>query len=344
MPKVLIAEDNAVTAEMIATRLSNAGYEVLRTSDGQEALECIANENPDLILLDVMMPKLDGFQVLQELKRDPLLGAIPVVMLSARAQEQDILSALAMGATDYVTKPFRFRELLARMSRILAAGPGPLRASVQPGSGKIFIGEIVHGDKENASLRFYQDGAPLFAIGDPATLFINSPALPQAIEIKARIVSRTESESHRTFCLRFHTAHHNQSEMVAGLMRLLRRRSAYRLQFGPDEMIEAQVIAERSGEVRELLATLQDISATGACVLLKPDADRFLCAVDSFTIRFSLPPSDALIALPVSIRHRRACAEGISYGVFFDTGGRPELLELQDEVANFIFASQHSIE
>jgi two-component system phosphate regulon response regulator PhoB len=115
MARILLAEDEAQIGDMVAFKLANAGHDVVRVADGEAALAAAARERPDIIILDVMMPGLDGFSVLGRLKADPGLRATPVIMLTARGQERDILSGLQGGAADYVVKPFSLKELLARV-------------------------------------------------------------------------------------------------------------------------------------------------------------------------------------------------------------------------------------
>jgi DNA-binding response OmpR family regulator len=342
MSRILVAEDNPITAEMISVRLASAGHEVMVATDGRQTLERAASGNPDLILLDVMMPELDGFQVLQELRRDPLLGAIPVVMVSARSQEHDILLALSMGAEDYVTKPFSFRELLARVDRVLSEGAGHLRATVRDGLGRAWVGELVHGDAEHVSLRFHLESTPTFAIGDQATISMRSVAMHDSIELEATVKGRSESEPHRIYRLGLHQLATRDSEITNAFLRLIGRRGAYRVAFDPDDPVRVQILAERSGEALELQGALSDLSATGACLVTKADADRLLFCVDSFTVCFRLPGSDSPLEMPVSIRHRRAHGDGIAYGIRFDTSGSPELLEQLEEIADFVFSRQRT--
>ncbi len=115
MARILLAEDEAQIGDMVAFKLANAGHDVIRVADGEAALAAAARERPDAIILDVMMPGLDGFSVLGRLKADPSLSAIPVIMLPARGQERDVLSGLQGGAADYIVKPFSLKELLARV-------------------------------------------------------------------------------------------------------------------------------------------------------------------------------------------------------------------------------------
>lgn len=118
--KVLICDDDLLLLELMEFRLQTKGYDVVRAVDGAEALTKAATESPDIIVLDAMMPKSDGFEVLGRIKGDPHTSDIPVIMLTARKGERDIVSALEKGAEDYLVKPFIPEELLARLSRLLA--------------------------------------------------------------------------------------------------------------------------------------------------------------------------------------------------------------------------------
>lgn len=120
MSRILVAEDDAYIFRMLEFRLNSLGHEIIRAVDGAEALEFVARENPDLVLLDVMMPILDGFQVLRRLKSNDETKGIPVIMLTAKGQEKDIVFGIETGAVDYVTKPFSFAELIARINRALS--------------------------------------------------------------------------------------------------------------------------------------------------------------------------------------------------------------------------------
>jgi CheY-like chemotaxis protein len=104
--KILVVDDEARVREMIEFRLRLFGYEVVQAANGREALSVASSEKPDLVLLDVMMPELDGFQVCSRLKQDEATKAIPVVMLTAKAEAKDVTKAFESGAADYVVKPY----------------------------------------------------------------------------------------------------------------------------------------------------------------------------------------------------------------------------------------------
>ena len=119
MAKILLAEDEKQIGDMVAFKLTNSGHQVVRARDGEEALTLAAAERPDLIILDVMMPVLRGIEVLRRLKADPDLQSTPVIMLTAKGRERDVLAGLAAGAADYIVKPFSLKELTARIEGAL---------------------------------------------------------------------------------------------------------------------------------------------------------------------------------------------------------------------------------
>ncbi len=116
MNKILITEDDLNLRETIKYNLVKEGYEVAVAADGTEALEVARKEKPDLIILDIMLPKIDGFEVCRILRKEM---SVPIIMLTARTEETDKIVGLDVGADDYMTKPFSIRELLARVRALL---------------------------------------------------------------------------------------------------------------------------------------------------------------------------------------------------------------------------------
>jgi CheY-like chemotaxis protein len=117
--RVLVVDDDRVIQQLLEVNLELEGYEVVATAaDGKEALEKIAELKPDLVILDIMMPKMDGLEVCRRLRADPELAKIPVILLSARAQDMDIREGLEIGASAYLTKPFDPVELLEVVGRL----------------------------------------------------------------------------------------------------------------------------------------------------------------------------------------------------------------------------------
>jgi two-component system phosphate regulon response regulator PhoB len=120
---IVLIEDEADILELLRYNLAREGYRVIAARDGEEGLECVRQSAPALVLLDLMLPGLDGLDVCRRLQTDPLTAAIPVVMVSAKGEEADVVTGLQLGADDYITKPFSPRELLARVRAVLRRGP-----------------------------------------------------------------------------------------------------------------------------------------------------------------------------------------------------------------------------
>jgi two-component system phosphate regulon response regulator PhoB len=114
-------DDEPDAVELIAFNLKGAGLDVITAADGSEALRKAAQQSPDLIVLDVMLPEVDGLEVCKVLRRDPKTSALPILMLTSKAAEMDRVLGLELGADDYVTKPFSPRELVLRVKRLLRA-------------------------------------------------------------------------------------------------------------------------------------------------------------------------------------------------------------------------------
>ena len=118
-PRVLVADDDEDILSLVAFRLERSGYEVTVARDGQEALDGALKSAPDLAVLDVMMPKLDGYEVTRRLRKSEATARIPVILLTARVQEADVAQGFDAGADDYIKKPFSPQELRARVQAIL---------------------------------------------------------------------------------------------------------------------------------------------------------------------------------------------------------------------------------
>ncbi len=117
--KILVVDDEEDILELLKFKLSREGYQVTCAASGEEALSCVRLETPHLIVLDLMLPGIDGIEVTRELKNDPDTKDIPIVMLTAKGEEADIVTGLELGADDYITKPFSPRILLARVRAVL---------------------------------------------------------------------------------------------------------------------------------------------------------------------------------------------------------------------------------
>ena len=117
--KVVVIEDEPDIQEVIEYNLSREGFRVLTASTGDEGVRRVVKEAPDLVLLDLLLPGLDGIEVCRKLKMDPVTQKIPIIMVSAKGEESDIVLGLGVGADDYISKPFRPKELIARVRAVL---------------------------------------------------------------------------------------------------------------------------------------------------------------------------------------------------------------------------------
>lgn len=116
---VLVADDDPDILDLVTYRLEHSGYEVLRAEDGQTALDLALERRPDICVLDVMMPRLDGLEVTRRLRANDATSAVPIILLTARALESDVERGFDAGATDYVRKPFSPQELRLRVQALL---------------------------------------------------------------------------------------------------------------------------------------------------------------------------------------------------------------------------------
>ena len=130
--RILVVDDDPMILELLVTRLDLAGYEVVTARDGHEALKRIPDTHPHAMILDINMPRLDGFGVLQHLKSTGRILTLPVMVLTARYQASDVQEAIKLGAIDFLAKPFRDKQLFMRVERLL-------RSTARPADGHLFI-------------------------------------------------------------------------------------------------------------------------------------------------------------------------------------------------------------
>ncbi len=175
--RILVVEDEADLSDIISFNLQRAGHTPLQAHDGAAGLTMAKRERPDLVVLDLMLPKMDGLEVARRLRAEPTTASIPIIMLTARAEERDQLSGLATGADDYITKPFSIPVLMARVDAVLR------RTSPAAGVSSSAIGPVqVNLDTHEASV----DGEPLRLT---TTEFKLLTALMQA---EGRVLTRQE--------------------------------------------------------------------------------------------------------------------------------------------------------
>ncbi len=125
--KILVVDDDPDIFEIVQTNLEGAGYEVVGASDGSEGLRKVLAENPDLVILDVLMPEMDGWEVLRQIEADPRTAGLPIIMLTCKSEDADILRGLEEGAVEYVTKPFYPENLVASVKILLNVFDQPMR-------------------------------------------------------------------------------------------------------------------------------------------------------------------------------------------------------------------------
>jgi two-component system, OmpR family, phosphate regulon response regulator PhoB len=153
--QILVVEDERDIAALVAYHLTREGFRVRTASTGPDAIAAIRAERPDLIVLDLMLPGLSGYEVLEEVRRQPEVRDVPVVVLTARREEPDRIRGLELGADDYVTKPFSPKELVLRVEAVLRRVQAPPVA----GSGRVLRGGPITVDM--TAMKVSVDGAPV---------------------------------------------------------------------------------------------------------------------------------------------------------------------------------------
>lgn len=163
---ILVVDDDPLVLRLVQASLERGGFQVVLASDGEEGYEAVLGEHPDLIISDIMMPKVDGFEFARMVRADPLVSSTPIVMLSAKTEEEDIVKGFELGADDYITKPFSPKQLVARIGAILRRRE-TIRGISAPPAGGPFSQE---GLERLAALRFEN-----YVVGDG-----NQPAFEAA--------------------------------------------------------------------------------------------------------------------------------------------------------------------
>lgn len=236
---ILIVEDERDLSDLLAYNLQKAGYETDVAADGAAAIRQVRAAPPDLIVLDVMLPKLSGLEVAREIRRDPRTAQIPLLMVTARATEADQLAGLQLGADDYITKPFSMKLLLARVEALLRRSSAP---AAEEGS-QISFGPIqVDLDTHAAKV----DGKP---IQTTLTEFRILVALVRArgktlsrLDLMARVMGPGVMVTARTIDVHI-AAIRRKLGPVAGWVRTVRG-VGYRLADDSDEPAEAEAAAD----------------------------------------------------------------------------------------------------
>jgi two-component system alkaline phosphatase synthesis response regulator PhoP len=149
MSRILVVDDDKQIVRLVRSYLEQAGYQVLTAYDGESALHAIRREQPDLVVLDLLLPDHDGWEITRRVRNEPSLAGLPIIMLTARVEDTDKIVGLELGADDYITKPFNPREVVARVRAVLrrvSSGPAPPQT--------LCVGELcVNVDRHQATMR-----------------------------------------------------------------------------------------------------------------------------------------------------------------------------------------------
>jgi len=193
--RIIIVEDEQDMADLVSMRLRREGYVVDIAHDGQEGLEKVRSAVPDLAIIDIMLPKLSGTDLVTEMRQDPRTAAIPIVMMTAKGDDSDVVVGLQLGADDYVTKPFSMSVLVARVGAVLrrtasaaASGKGPLRVgpiSIDPDR------HVVEVSGEPVSLTLTEFRLLVALVAARGRVLTRSQLIDQAMGINAIVTDRT---------------------------------------------------------------------------------------------------------------------------------------------------------
>jgi len=193
--KIVLVEDERDMAELVAMRLKREHYDVDVSHDGSEGLRKITGNHPDLVVLDIMLPGMSGTDVLKHLRNDPRTATIPVIMLTAKSEESDMVVGLHLGADDYVTKPFSMSVLMARIEAVLRrseSGLGPQKGNLTAGPVSINIDtHQVSVDGENVSLTLTEFKLLVAILSARGRILTRNQLIDHAMGVDAVVTDRT---------------------------------------------------------------------------------------------------------------------------------------------------------
>jgi two-component system alkaline phosphatase synthesis response regulator PhoP len=186
--KIIVIEDEADIREVIEYNLSREGYGVYTASDGESGLALAKSKAPDIVLLDLMLPGLDGIEVCRQLKTDPVTRSIPIIMVTAKGEESDVVLGLGIGADDYMIKPFSPKELSARVKAVLRRGP---LKETRSNRDRIVCGEVLI-DSDRHEVRI--EGEPVVFTATEFRLLHFLASHPGRVFTRDRLLSRVLGE------------------------------------------------------------------------------------------------------------------------------------------------------
>jgi two-component system phosphate regulon response regulator PhoB len=215
---ILVIDDEKDLIDLVRYNLEKEGFDVIAASDGQSGLEVASRHAPDLVVLDLMMPGIDGLQICQRLRADPRTARMPVIMLTAKATEADRIVGLELGADDYITKPFSPREVVARVKAVLrrAASQHDQPAVIRSGDLQIdLLGREVTYQNDRISLTATEFRILQFLASRPGRVFSRDEIINAALGNESAVFDRTV-DVHITSIRRKLGAAGDQIETVRG--------------------------------------------------------------------------------------------------------------------------------
>lgn len=191
---VLVIDDQRDLAELVERALMQEGFDVIIATDGASGLSIAKEHHPDLVILDLTMPGMDGLEVCKRLRADPRRGRVPILVLSARASEADRVMGLETGADDYVIKPFGAKELVARVKALLRRAAAPQQAAARLESGRLAIDFHQHRvtyDGTEVPLTAAEFRVLEFLAGEPGRVFSRDEIIAGAMQRDSTVTERT---------------------------------------------------------------------------------------------------------------------------------------------------------
>ena len=220
--KIIVVEDEADILDVIEYNLTREGYKVLGFRDGEQGLEAIRGEDPQLVLLDLMLPGMDGIEICKKVKEDPVTRDVPVIMITAKTEESDVVLGLGVGADDYVSKPFSPKELVARVKAVLRRAP--LKETVIKGDRITRDGFVIDNTRHEVTL----DGEPVtmtatefkmlhFLASHPGRVFSREQLLSKVVGSDTVVIDRNVDVHIRSIRKKLGENHRSLIDTVRGV-------------------------------------------------------------------------------------------------------------------------------
>ncbi|MGB1071839.1 MAG: response regulator [Planctomycetota bacterium] len=220
--KIIVVEDEADILDVIEYNLTREGFKVLGFRDGEQGLEAIKGEEPQLVLLDLMLPGIDGIEICKKVKEDPLTRDVPVIMITAKTEESDVVLGLGVGADDYVSKPFSPKELVARVKAVLRRAP--LKETVAKSDRITIDGFVIDNTRHEVTI----DGEPVtmtatefkmlhFLASHPGRVFSREQLLSKVVGSDTVVIDRNVDVHIRSIRKKLGENHRSLIDTVRGV-------------------------------------------------------------------------------------------------------------------------------